>query len=313
MNYLFFDIECANCFMGKGKICSFGYVICDEKFNILEQEDILVNPKAKFHLGKPEENMGITLAYPKETFLNSPKFDAVYPKIKELLTRKDLMAFGHALTNDLSFLQSEFERYNLETFYIKAYDTQVIYRQLKNLKNDVGLEKLCDAYGIEKEALHRSDYDAYITMQVLKHMCKEKECSIDALLEQIPNSYLELKDGAIIKQFNPISPAKVLFHYAKKVHMEKTMRDNDLIGVVFAMDETFEETDIEKAKKIVSIIRKKGADFTIRIRKCNYFVEVDKDSQKAQKARLCLEENGELFKIISLDDLRKMLKVEEEL
>ena len=31
MKYVFFDIECANCFQGNGKICSFGYVITDEK------------------------------------------------------------------------------------------------------------------------------------------------------------------------------------------------------------------------------------------------------------------------------------------
>ena len=46
MKYLFFDIECANCFDRKGKIFSFGYVLTDEKFNVIEpREDILVSPK----------------------------------------------------------------------------------------------------------------------------------------------------------------------------------------------------------------------------------------------------------------------------
>lgn len=27
MNYLFFDIECSNCFGGRGKICEFGYML----------------------------------------------------------------------------------------------------------------------------------------------------------------------------------------------------------------------------------------------------------------------------------------------
>ena len=313
MNYLFFDIECANCFLGKGKICSFGYVLCDEHLKVLEQKDILINPKAKFHLGKPEENQGITLAYPKETFLKQPTFDKLYPKIKELLERKDQIVFGHALTNDLNFLQAEFERYKLPTFYIKAYDTQTIYRQLKNIKNDVGLERLCDEYKIEKEALHRSDYDAFITMQVLKHMCKEKECSVEDLIKDIPNSYLELKDGAIIKVFNPTSPAKTLLHYAKKIHMDKTIKDETLFDKVFAMDETLEETDMKRAKKIVNLIRRKGADYTIRVKKCNYFIEVEKDSKKAQKARDILKENDGLFKIINLEELKNILKLEEDL
>ena len=29
MNFVFYDVECANCYNGKGKLCSFGYVITD--------------------------------------------------------------------------------------------------------------------------------------------------------------------------------------------------------------------------------------------------------------------------------------------
>ena len=50
MNYIFFDIECANCQNGQAKICSFGYVITDESFTVLEKEDWIVNPKAPFLL-----------------------------------------------------------------------------------------------------------------------------------------------------------------------------------------------------------------------------------------------------------------------
>lgn len=42
MRYLFFDIECSE---GKS-MCSFGYVLTDEKFRILEKDDILMNPEA---------------------------------------------------------------------------------------------------------------------------------------------------------------------------------------------------------------------------------------------------------------------------
>ena len=39
MKYVFFDIECANCYQGKGKICSFGYVITNENFDVEEKYD----------------------------------------------------------------------------------------------------------------------------------------------------------------------------------------------------------------------------------------------------------------------------------
>ena len=48
MKYLFFDIECANCFDGKGKICEFGYVQTDENFSIIEKESFKINPCAPF-------------------------------------------------------------------------------------------------------------------------------------------------------------------------------------------------------------------------------------------------------------------------
>ena len=40
MKYLFFDIECANCYDGVGKICEFGYVLTDEYFTVLEEESL---------------------------------------------------------------------------------------------------------------------------------------------------------------------------------------------------------------------------------------------------------------------------------
>ena len=63
MEYIFFDIECANCFNGDGKICSFGYVITDRFFNILEKEDIVL-PVAELNIqyknsAKLEDNVTI--------------------------------------------------------------------------------------------------------------------------------------------------------------------------------------------------------------------------------------------------------------
>ena len=74
MKYLFFDIECAD--GGKATICSFGYVITDMDFNILDHDDILMNPEGRFYLtgraGRPDVN----LAYPIEHFKNAPNFKA---------------------------------------------------------------------------------------------------------------------------------------------------------------------------------------------------------------------------------------------
>ena len=45
MKYLFFDIECANCFDGKGKICEFGYIQTDENF----EDNAIVNDNSEIN------------------------------------------------------------------------------------------------------------------------------------------------------------------------------------------------------------------------------------------------------------------------
>ena len=47
-SFVFFDCECANTFDGVGKICSLGYVICDDDLNIIESEDVVMNPECDF-------------------------------------------------------------------------------------------------------------------------------------------------------------------------------------------------------------------------------------------------------------------------
>ena len=58
MRYLTFDIECCD---GK-HICEFGYVITDEKFNIIKKSVITINPESKFNLvGRPGSGICVYL------------------------------------------------------------------------------------------------------------------------------------------------------------------------------------------------------------------------------------------------------------
>ena len=80
-NLLFFDIECSN----GHDICSFGYLLVDNNFNILIKEDLLINPNAPFILAKKGEKPKIQLAYSELTFKKQPIFKHYYSKIKRLL------------------------------------------------------------------------------------------------------------------------------------------------------------------------------------------------------------------------------------
>ena len=63
--FVFFDCECANTFEGVGKICSLGYVITDDDLNVIESEDVVINPECDFDWYLFSGKGGCQLAYSK--------------------------------------------------------------------------------------------------------------------------------------------------------------------------------------------------------------------------------------------------------
>ena len=107
MRYLFFDIECCD---GKN-ICEFGYVITDNKFNILEKKDIIINPENKFNLTGRSNSKDLHLCYPESIYYKSNKFPYFYEKIKKLIEYPDQLIVGHAISNDAKYLKIACQRY----------------------------------------------------------------------------------------------------------------------------------------------------------------------------------------------------------
>jgi histidyl-tRNA synthetase len=87
MKYLFFDIECSIVSKTAAKICAFGYCLTDEKFNILDKQDILINPQGGFHLTDRKGTQGLVLPYKYEEFKKYPTFcekaDEIYAKMSK--------------------------------------------------------------------------------------------------------------------------------------------------------------------------------------------------------------------------------------
>ncbi|MDY4676432.1 MAG: 3'-5' exonuclease [Candidatus Borkfalkiaceae bacterium] len=169
MRYLFFDIECANCYLGKAKIYSFGYVITDENFNMIgTPEDILVNPACNFD---PYVKKNI-LAYDKKIFKTLPKFSEVYPRIRDLLTADDVVCFGYGIQNDLRFLEDDCARYRLPEIKATVFDIQKLIELVDNKKAKKLDAEYVERTGSEERGTHRSDEDAVRTAEVAKAICK---------------------------------------------------------------------------------------------------------------------------------------------
>ena len=192
MKILFFDMEFAN---GRvpGSIYSLGYVITDADFRILEpQTDLLINPDSTWN-EYVEQNI---LAYPKEQVEAAPKFPILYQNLKELFEGVDV-AVGFAVNNDIGALRKNCERYGLEMFCFRYFDTERLCRLIEEHKDARGLSGCVQAWcGTIPENQHRSDGDAYATMMLLREICCRKH--VDA--EMILTAYPECMGSTDLKQ-----------------------------------------------------------------------------------------------------------------
>ena len=107
MAYIFYDFEFANCFDGEKKICSFGYVLTDEAFNILDKKDILINPKSRFDYYALKKVMHKKAS----DFLDKPDFPYYYLEITDLLIKN--ISFGFSVNDEVTALSDEMYRFKL--------------------------------------------------------------------------------------------------------------------------------------------------------------------------------------------------------
>lgn len=285
MQYLFFDIECANCFNGAGKICSFGYVLTNENLDILEQRDIIINPRQKFHLrSRGSSACDIELAYPLETFRNAPDFPHYYKQIRDMLTAPDRRVFGHSVNNDMRFLMSECVRYKLDFFDFCAYDTQTLHRYFTKAQNDCGLSKICEAFGIDcSQALHRSDYDAYLTMQVFARLCKDAGVQPEGLLELCPNAYYTAEKGKIVNHYATIAYSKRLLEFARHCRPVADMQNDLVKDKYFCFSKAFESEKYKESLYLIKQIRNLGGYYTDKLNTADVYLQWGEPCARTQR------------------------------
>lgn len=184
MKYLFFDIECAGVFKNVAKICAFGYCLVDKQFHILEKEDLLINPQGHFHLTDRKGEQGLVLPYKYDDFKKFPTFTQRAEKIYALLQDKDTLVVGHAVMNDVKYLNLESKRFSLPSFAFDFADTQFVYmNKIGDFSRQFGLETIANDLGVTFTP-HRAVDDAYATMKIAEAMCKEENCSFTQLLKK---------------------------------------------------------------------------------------------------------------------------------
>jgi len=188
--FVFFDCECANTFDGVGKICSFGYVITDDELNILESEDVVMNPECDFDWYLFTGKGGCKLAYSKDFFRSKPNFGAYYKDIKKLLTTGNRYIAGFAVGNDVSFLNSACERYEQNYIQIHALDFMPVLEQ--HYGEHKKLAEWAEFFGVNvaKYQSHKSVDDAIMTMLCMKKFCMEQGITAEELMNQHKDAFV---------------------------------------------------------------------------------------------------------------------------
>ena len=90
-------------------------VITDEDLNIIESDNLYLNPKSKYDWYAAKN----ILAFSKNFYNSQKDFRYHYNEIKRVFESVDFV-FGYACLNDLTYLKKEFKRYNCKDIDFKT-------------------------------------------------------------------------------------------------------------------------------------------------------------------------------------------------
>lgn len=335
MRYLFFDIECCN---GRN-ICEFGYVITDDKFNILEKKDFTINPENKFDLTGRSNGRDLYLYYPESTYYRSNKFPYFYENIKKLIEYPDQLIVGHAISNDAGFLRIACRRYKLEPINFKFADSQRMFSEFTNIRKSISLETAGESLNVEKpKYLHKSDDDSELTMNLVKGMCKQLDCSLEELIElcdscsgKSENNQITYDDFEIRQQKryedgksgvnNTVRGRnyRMFLQFLDGVKPQGDIVESDLNGKSLCVSLNYEIGHFKEMLSLVQLLTNHNATYKMRASDNDIFVTYDARDDEGN-IRHCSRlkhvndaiVEGKDIKIISFDKLLKILNVTKE-
>jgi DNA polymerase III epsilon subunit-like protein len=307
MKYLFFDIECAGVFKNVAKICAFGYCLVDEQFHILEKEDLLINLQGHFHLTDRKGEQGIVLPYKYEDFKTYPTFLQRKDKIFALLQDENTLACGHAVMNDVKYLNLETKRFSLPSFCFDFADTQFVYmNRIQDFSRQFGLGAIAKELGVEFTP-HRAVDDAYATMMNARAMCEAEGVTFSQLLDKykitagrIENYEIMQNTSVAFEQYKKDrekakearEKARVEFHVFADREKRKRNKDGKLKGKLVCFSHAL-ELQTESAKRLLQKAFAQGAFLTYKAEECDVYVCLENES--GQRLKSAQDQKARIF------------------
>lgn len=309
MKILSYDIESTTGSHADGSMCTFGYCIADEKFNIIEQRDIVMRPKTKRFESR------IKLHYEKAFIKEQQPFPFWYEEIKNLFSKSDLI-IGFSVSNDVDFLNNACQLYGLDKITYEFVDVQLLHKTVYNRQNMCGLESVANEFNIEYLA-HRSDEDARVTLLVLEKMAKELNLNVLELLRKYhitpgvntESETVPCTNGTFTKK--EINYLITDFIEKNRKHSRRYKGGLSYKSFAFSDEIKYQNLDLYRRfiKKIYELNGRVG-----QIENCNYFVCINGSYTDKEKKSLTLRNQGrKRINVILLETMLELVKTLPEI
>ena len=290
MKYLFFDIECSNCFQGIGKMCEFGYVLCDENMLVMKSGDIPMSPgkgrDSRFHLKGRKHEKDLELAYEYEYYYEQPEFPHFFNQIKKLMEDPDTICFAYSMDNDIPHLFNACTRYRLEPLDYVCYDVQKLVAAYLEKKGQMSLHNACKEIVGPNSTIklheHLSRDDAEMERLIFEAIC--------VLTKKKPNELLEESEFAKTNSIEYINRIKERgkkklelqasrTHYYSMVALPEELDDPANKGRRYNVSDKLKK-DKDKMSVVIELIKNKGGLFSGRINQTDIFIAVDEKNEQ---------------------------------
>ncbi len=340
MKYLFFDLEFATSKNGICKICEFGYVVTDEKFNVIKRGNFIIDP----YINRSEWDYRVArkiLTSTIKEYESNPRFDEYYDEIFDLIQDSNYV-FGHTIDSDVKALNQDCQRYSLDSINFDFYDVKEIYKQYSEIKKARSVSNiLIDLHIDGEDNAHDAETDAYNTMLILKNMLGNLEIDLEGLLELVPNAKDNTKDFVIksideklklrSKKFNDsLKSASESNDTRKGSNRRLFLQFIDAVKPIGKSNNTFknqmvsisinyEEHHFKQILNLIQLITNNGGKYITKASKSDVFVKYDllqEDGSFREDTKLNYvveaNNNGANIEIINFDELLRKLKITEQ-
>ena len=322
------------------KMCEFGYVVTNEKFEVLERGNYIIDP----NINRSDWDWRVVktiLTRKVREYESSPRFDEYYDDIYELITKSNYV-FGHSLDGDAKALNQECQRYDLASIDFDFYDIKRFYREYDNAKRDVSVVKILDKLGIKgEEKTHDAETDSYNTMLELKAMLEALELSLEDLISLCPSAkntnknylvesieanrkireakFKEFLSGEGNNNLKRGTPSGRLFLQFLDNVVPNNNVERTLANLKFSISINYEENHYKQMLNIVQLLTNLGATYVMKATLADVFVTYDvrnddgslKPCSKLKYVNKANEE-GASIKIIPFNEFMEMLGITEE-